>query len=166
VPLRRKHDNKVNRFIGISWGCPGLGSEPGWSWLHLFSHFQHFTAEPQRLPVYRHFLKGKKNEKTLTHSGFAQSKSKTVQARNIRSDNSVNYFFFAIDPSLQHAPLVTLEEDEDVCSHLAVLDVAGHPRICRQVSVLRISNFGRQLFGHNSVHTNTTNIQFLENYRQ
>jgi hypothetical protein len=28
---------------------PGVGSEPGSSWFHLFSHFHHFTAEPQRL---------------------------------------------------------------------------------------------------------------------
>jgi hypothetical protein len=29
---------------------PGVGSEPGASQFHLFSHFHHFTAEPQRLP--------------------------------------------------------------------------------------------------------------------
>jgi hypothetical protein len=29
---------------------PGVGSKPGSSRLHLFSHFHHFTAEPQRLP--------------------------------------------------------------------------------------------------------------------
>jgi hypothetical protein len=28
-----------------------VGSEPGSSQLHLFSHFHHFTAEPQRLPI-------------------------------------------------------------------------------------------------------------------
>jgi hypothetical protein len=27
-----------------------VGSKPGSSQLHLFSHFHHFTAEPQRLP--------------------------------------------------------------------------------------------------------------------
>jgi hypothetical protein len=27
-----------------------VGSEPGFSWFNLFSHFHHFTAEPQRLP--------------------------------------------------------------------------------------------------------------------
>jgi hypothetical protein len=27
-----------------------VGSEPGSSQFHLFSHFHHFTAEPQRLP--------------------------------------------------------------------------------------------------------------------
>jgi hypothetical protein len=26
-----------------------VGSKPGSSWFHLFSHFHHFTAEPQRL---------------------------------------------------------------------------------------------------------------------
>jgi hypothetical protein len=98
VPLRRKHDNKVNRFIGISWGCPGLGSEPGWSWLHLFSHFQHFTAEPQRLPVYRHFLKGKKNEKTLTHSGFAQSKIENRASAKHSEWQFCQLFFFCHRP--------------------------------------------------------------------
>jgi hypothetical protein len=29
---------------------PGVGSEPGSSRFHLFSHFHHFTVEPQRLP--------------------------------------------------------------------------------------------------------------------
>jgi hypothetical protein len=29
---------------------PGVGSKPGSSQFHLFSHFHHFTAEPQRLP--------------------------------------------------------------------------------------------------------------------
>jgi hypothetical protein len=29
---------------------PGVGSEPGSSRFQLFSHFHHFTAEPQRLP--------------------------------------------------------------------------------------------------------------------
>jgi hypothetical protein len=29
---------------------PGVGSEPGSSGFHLFSHFHHLTAEPQRLP--------------------------------------------------------------------------------------------------------------------
>jgi hypothetical protein len=29
---------------------PWEGSEPGSSRFHLFSHFHHFTAEPQRLP--------------------------------------------------------------------------------------------------------------------
>jgi hypothetical protein len=29
---------------------PGVGSKPGSSQFHLFSHFNHFTAEPQRLP--------------------------------------------------------------------------------------------------------------------
>jgi hypothetical protein len=29
---------------------PGMGSEPGSSSYHLFSHFHHFTAKPQRLP--------------------------------------------------------------------------------------------------------------------
>jgi hypothetical protein len=29
---------------------PGVGSEPGSSRIHLFRHFHHFTAEPQRLP--------------------------------------------------------------------------------------------------------------------
>jgi hypothetical protein len=28
---------------------PGVGSEPGSSQFHLFSHFHHFTADPQRL---------------------------------------------------------------------------------------------------------------------
>jgi hypothetical protein len=31
---------------------PGAGSEPGSSRFHLFSHFHHFTAEPQRLPIF------------------------------------------------------------------------------------------------------------------
>jgi hypothetical protein len=31
-------------------GLPGVGCEPGSSRFHLFSHFLHFTAEPQRLP--------------------------------------------------------------------------------------------------------------------
>jgi hypothetical protein len=30
---------------------PGVGSEPGSSRINLFSHFHHFTAEPQRLPT-------------------------------------------------------------------------------------------------------------------
>jgi hypothetical protein len=30
---------------------PGVGSEPGSSQFHLFSHFHHFTSEPQRLPT-------------------------------------------------------------------------------------------------------------------
>jgi hypothetical protein len=30
---------------------PGVGSEPGSSRFHLLSHFHHFTAEPQRLPM-------------------------------------------------------------------------------------------------------------------
>jgi hypothetical protein len=31
---------------------PGVGSEPGSSQFHLFSHFHHITAEPQRLPSF------------------------------------------------------------------------------------------------------------------
>jgi hypothetical protein len=34
---------------------PGVGSEPGSSQFHLFSHFHHFNAELQRLPVFRIF---------------------------------------------------------------------------------------------------------------
>jgi hypothetical protein len=30
---------------------PGVGSEPGSSQFHLFSHFHPFAAEPQRLPT-------------------------------------------------------------------------------------------------------------------
>jgi hypothetical protein len=37
-------------FSFFKRGCPGVGSEPGSSQFHLFSHFHHFTAEPQRLP--------------------------------------------------------------------------------------------------------------------
>jgi hypothetical protein len=32
---------------------PRVGSEPGSSQFHLFSHFHHFTAEPQRRPCHR-----------------------------------------------------------------------------------------------------------------
>jgi hypothetical protein len=33
-----------------------VGSEPGSSQFHLFSHFHHFTAEPQRLPTSKYFI--------------------------------------------------------------------------------------------------------------
>jgi hypothetical protein len=33
-----------------------VGSKPGSSRFHLFSHFHHFTAEPQRLPFSANFL--------------------------------------------------------------------------------------------------------------
>jgi hypothetical protein len=37
---------------------PGVGSEPGASGFHLFSHFHHFTAEPQRLPQVQNITSG------------------------------------------------------------------------------------------------------------
>jgi hypothetical protein len=33
----------------------GVGSKPGSSRFHLFYHFHHLTAEPQRLPCYHLF---------------------------------------------------------------------------------------------------------------
>jgi hypothetical protein len=35
---------------------PGVGSEPMASQFNSFSHFHHFTAEPQRLPMGGRFL--------------------------------------------------------------------------------------------------------------
>jgi hypothetical protein len=32
---------------------PGVGSEPGSYQFHLFSHFHHYTAEPQQLPTFK-----------------------------------------------------------------------------------------------------------------
>jgi hypothetical protein len=37
---------------------PGVGSEPGASQFHLFSHFHHFTTEPQRLTTLAGFEPG------------------------------------------------------------------------------------------------------------
>jgi hypothetical protein len=41
---------KKSRRFFIKKRLPGVGSEPRSSQFHLFSHFHHFTAEPQRLP--------------------------------------------------------------------------------------------------------------------
>jgi hypothetical protein len=47
---------KIWKKFGKNWKffkkrLTGVGSEPGSSRFHLFSHFHHFTAEPQRLPI-------------------------------------------------------------------------------------------------------------------
>jgi hypothetical protein len=39
-----------------------VGSEPGSSQFHLFSHFHHFTAEPQRLPLFGRY-RGRVNKR-------------------------------------------------------------------------------------------------------
>jgi hypothetical protein len=41
---------------------PGVGSKPGSSQFNLFSHFHHFTADPQRLPTCKIPYKFVKNE--------------------------------------------------------------------------------------------------------
>jgi hypothetical protein len=39
-------------FLFLKKRLPGVGSKPGSSRFYLFSHFHHFTVEPQRLPIY------------------------------------------------------------------------------------------------------------------
>jgi hypothetical protein len=46
--------NEIIRFLFLKKKrLPGVGSEPGASRFHFFSHFHHFTAEPQRLQIIR-----------------------------------------------------------------------------------------------------------------
>jgi hypothetical protein len=49
-PLLRFLKYFLKRLPGV------VGSKPGSSRFFLFSHFHHFTAEPQRLPDFRNIL--------------------------------------------------------------------------------------------------------------
>jgi hypothetical protein len=78
---------------------PGVGSEPGSSGFHLFSHFHHFTAEPQRLPNLRsmyivkrtiaaHAYIGSRHEykKIETNCGSALKVTRNEKINKIKKD--------------------------------------------------------------------------------
>jgi hypothetical protein len=54
--LRRRRGTRGLTHHSFFKRLPGVGSKPGSSRFHLFSHFHHFTAEPQRLPLTHHSL--------------------------------------------------------------------------------------------------------------
>jgi hypothetical protein len=97
---------------------PGVGSEPRYSQFHLFSHFHHFTTEPQRLPKYIILFEG-----TVTKHCF----------------HEWNYFSFKI--SKQQFLLLIAVEIKISKSRLKLIDNIRQPSPGASVS-LRVQPLG------------------------